>query len=45
MIPKRSEAINNVIKMEIGGNRPIWGKRKKVDNLNSSKKDIERIKK
>lgn len=45
MVPKGFEASDCAIKMETNGNRPILKEKKKVDGLNSSKKDKEQINK
>lgn len=45
MVPKGFEPNNNATKIKISYNGPILGKKKKVDGLNSSKEDLQQIKK
>ena len=45
MVSKGFEPNNNATKIKISYNGPILGEKKKVDCLNSSKEDLQQIKK
>ena len=45
MVTKGFEPSNNATEMKISYSGPILGRKKKVDDLNSSKDDLEQIKK